>query len=173
MILLIWFSEKATECAQAIERALEQPVRVVSTLEQAAEELKANSFDAMVLDQSMDEGLPRKADFVFQYLGAAVPVIVNFAIAGTDRIVRAVRTALEQRKSEMQRARKIACSLLGAELEDDLTALLLSCGMALQEPTLAAQAAEHLRKIERIAEQIRRTLLTEEGRQSSAAAHAP
>jgi hypothetical protein len=170
MILLIWSSEKAPACARVLEHGLEQPVRIVSNLDQACEELKAASFLAVLLDQGTYEGSPSKADFVFQYLGAATAVVVNFAITGIDRVVRMVRIALNQRNCEMRRARQIACSLLKAELKDDITALLLCCGIAIQDPTLTPQASEHVKKIEEIANQIRKTLLTEDGRQAAAQA---
>jgi hypothetical protein len=172
MILLIWSSERAQDCAKAVEQAFQQPVRIVSSLEQASEELMAGTFSAVLLDQWACETTPAKADFVFQHLGGAVPVTVNFAISAVDRVVRAVRTALEHRNRETHLARQNACAILRAELKDDVTALLLSCGIALQEPTLTETAAERVKMIEEVANQIRRKLLASEGDQASCAAHA-
>jgi hypothetical protein len=172
MILLIWSSDRAQECANAIEGEFEQPVRIVSNLDQACEALKSSSFSAVLLDQWMYEGSPGKADLVFQHLGAAVPVIVNFATNAMDRVVRTLRSALEQRKREMNAARQNARVLLLGELKDELTALLLACGMALREPALSAQASGQIRTIEEIANRIRQKLLAEKENQASVAARA-
>ena len=172
MILLIWSSERAQDCAKAIEHAFERPVRIVSNLERGCEELQSGTFSAVLLDQWICEAAPAKADFLFQHLGSTVPVTVNFAISAVDRVVRVVRAALEHRNRETHLARQNACSILRAELKDDVTALLLSVGIALQEATLKEQAAERVRKIEEVAHHIRRKLLASEGEPSSSAAHA-
>jgi hypothetical protein len=172
MILLIWQSERAEECARVLEREFEQPVRIASNLQQAHEELKGSTFSAVLLDQWLYEGSPAKADFVFQHVGSAAPVIMNFAISAIDRVARTLRTALEQRRREMQVARRNASNVLTSELKDDLTALFLSCGIALQDPTLTSHAAEQLRRIEEIGKQIQQKLLVDEEKQARTAAHA-
>src|SRR5690348_3507653 len=100
MILLIWSSERAHDCAKAMEHALQQPVRIVPTLEEGCQELQSDTFSAVLLDQWLCEAAPAKADFLFQHLGGAVPIPVNFAISAVDRVVRAVRAALEHRTRE-------------------------------------------------------------------------
>jgi len=97
---------------------------------------------------------------------------VNFAISAVDRVIRAVRAALDHRTRETHLARQNACAVLRAELKDDVTALLLSCGIALQEASLTEEVAERVRKIEEVANHIRRKLLASEAEPSSSAAHA-
>lgn len=172
MILLIWSSERAPECAQLIERTLDQPVRVVPNLEQACEELKSGAFSAVLLDQWIYENSTAKADFVFQHLGSAAPVIVNFAISAIDRVVRMLRTSLEQRRREIQLARRQACLALNAELKDELTALALCCGAFLQDPTLTAHALEQIKRIQSIGHEINQKLRSEEQSEAMVAAHA-
>ena len=171
MILLIWSSERAAGCAQTIEGALDQPVRTVSSLDQACEELKSGSFSAVLLDQWIYENTPAKADFVFQHLGSAAPVIVNFAISSIDRVVRTARTCLEQRNREIQVARRQACLALRGELKDELTALALCCGTCLQDPALTPKAAERIKHIENIGHEIEHKLQAEEQNEAMAAAH--
>lgn len=172
MFLLVWSSEKAQQCAQVLEHDFNEPVRVVSNLEQAREELKANAFSAVLLDQLLYEAWPNQAEFVFQHLGSAAPVIVNFGISAMDRIVRTVRTSLEQRKREMQIARQQACTALDAELKDSLTTILLSCGLGLQDQPLPSRAAEQIRRIQEIAKDMQQKLLGEDVRERTTAAHA-
>lgn len=172
MFLLVWSSEKAQQCAQVLEHDFNEPVRIASNLEQAREELKANAFSAVLLDQLLYEAWPNQAEFVFHHLGSAAPVIVNFAISAMDRIVRTVRTSLEQRKREMQVAREQACAALDAELKDSLTAILLSCGLGLQDQPLPAHAAQQIRRIQEIAKDMQQTLLGEDLKEMTTAAHA-
>lgn len=172
MMLLIWSSERAQDCAKSIEHAFQQPVHLVEGLDRACELLKSSTFSAVLLDQWVVEGSPGEVDAVFQHLGNAVPVIVNFAISGIDRVLRSIQAALEYRSREAFLARQSACSTLRCELKDDVTALLLSCGIALQESSLTEAAAERVKKIDEIANQIRRKLLARESNETGTAAHA-
>jgi hypothetical protein len=169
MFLLVWSSERSRDCAKALELAFQQPVQTVHDFEQACEKLKSNSFAAVLVDQSFCENAPGQADFLFQHLGAAIPVVVNFAISGVDRVVRTTRAALEHRVRETLLARQNARSVLRSELKDDVTALLLSCGIASHEPGLTEAAAQRLKQIEEIANEIRRKLLAADENQTSAA----
>ena len=172
MILLIWSAERAVECAQVIERTLDQPVRIVSNLDNACEELKSGMYSAVLVDQWIYENSPSKADFVFQHLGSAAAIIVNFAISANDRVVRTVKTSLEQRRREMEMARRQACSALNLELKDELTALALCCGSCLDDPTLPAAAVEQLKRIDQIGKEIERKLQPEQKREAVAGAQA-
>jgi len=134
-------------------------------------ELKSGGFSAVLLDQWIYENTPAKADFVFQHVGSAAPVIVNFAISSTDRVVRTVRTCLEQRNRETQVARRQACLALRAELKDELTALALCCGTCLQDPALTPHAVERIKHIEEIGHEIEQKLQAKEQKEAMAAAH--
>ena len=171
MFLLLWSSDKAQLCAQSLEREFDQPVRIVASLDQACEELKANVYSAVLVDQLQYESWPGQADFLFQHVGSAAPVVVNFGVCAIDRVVRTVRTSLERRSREMEIARQNACLALNAALKDDLTALFLSCGIGLQDPTLSVHAAEQMRRIEQIGKGMQQKLSVEDAR-ITAAAHA-
>ena len=158
MILLVWSSEKAPECARAIEQAFQNPVRVVPHLDAAVEELRKIPFLAVILDQHLWDGFPPRVDLLLQHLGDAVPVIVNFAISTTERVVRELKEALDRWTRITQLARRGASAILMSELKDELTAWFLSCGIALHEPVLNATAAEQLKRIEGIAKRMRQKL---------------
>jgi sigma54-dependent transcription regulator len=66
---------------------------------------------------------------LFEHLGPAVPLFVDFGISGVERILRELRAALLPRGREMVLARHSARQSLRDELKDDVTALLLSCGI--------------------------------------------
>lgn len=162
MILLIWSSERAHDCAQAIESAFQRPVRVVPNLQQACEHLQREEYSAVLIDQWITEAEPGQADFLFHHLGTAALVFVNFGISGMERIVRELRAAFNRRGRETMLARHNARVALRNELKDDVTALLLSCGIALNEPGLGEPILARLRTLEEIANQIKEKLTVSE-----------
>lgn len=155
-----------------MEYALHEPVQATTSFEQACEEVKKADFSLVVLDQWMSEVSPAGTDSLFQNLGRAVPVVVNFAITGMDRVVAIVRCALERHVAEGRSARESASTMLRAQFKDDVTAVLLSCAVALQEPTLTPAAAERIRKVEELANRIRHKLQEGDASKVGRAAHA-
>lgn len=155
MILLMTTSAKAQDCADAINQATSEPVKIAATLGQAAALLKANEFAALVIDQQFQEADPDEADRVLLHMGMATPLYINFAISGIERVIRELRTALHRRKKEMLIARQGAEQKLRNELKDTVTALLLSCEIALQVPTLPAAAEVKLRAVDTLARAVR------------------
>ena len=162
MILLIWSSDRAQDCARAIERAFQRPVRVVSNLQQACEHLQNGEYSAVLIDQWTTEAEPSQADFLFHHLGTAAPVFVNFGISGVERIVRELRAAYNRRGRETMLARHNARIAVRNELKDEITALLLACGMALAEPDVSESVAARLHGIDAAANRIKEKLTTEE-----------
>jgi hypothetical protein len=154
MILIIWNSGKAKECARAIEHAMQEAVQVASTLHEGGDRLRAGEYSAVVVDQWITEAEPEPTSIVFDHLGMAVPVFVNFGISGVERILRELRAALSRRGLETVLARHSARQALRDELKDDVTVLLLSCGMVLQEPNLSDSARMRLQKVEELAKHI-------------------
>jgi hypothetical protein len=90
-----------------------------------------------------------------QHLGAAVPLQINFAISGIERVVREVRAALQRRKREKAAAHRAAACLLRNELSGTVTALLLECELAMKTAGLPANAAEKLRSAHDLAHKLR------------------
>jgi hypothetical protein len=134
----------------------------VANLQKGCEQVQSILFSAVLLDQGIAETEPGQADFLFHHLGTAVPVVVNFGISGVERILRELRAALNRRVRESMLAQQEARMAVRNELKDDVTALLLSCGIARQEPTLSEPAMARVLKIEEIAIQIRDKLLATE-----------
>jgi hypothetical protein len=171
MILLIWSSERAQECAHAIEHAFGRKVRTVATLQEACDRLQSEEeYSAVLVDQWITEADPERADFLFHHLGTAAPVFVNFGISGVERIIRELRAALNRRGRETMLARHNARVALQNELKDDVTALLLCCGIALQDDKVTEEALVHFRKMESIANHIKaRLTIADEDRVAASA----
>ncbi len=170
MILLIWSSERAPDCAKTIEDTFQQRVHVAATLHEGCEHLQLEEYSAVLVDQWITEAEPGQADFLFHHLGTAVPVFVNFGISGVERILRELRAAFNRRGRETMQARHTARLALRNELKDDVTALLLSCGMALDDLALGEATVARLKKVEEAAHQIKSKLALLEGEESIVAA---
>ena len=69
--------------------------------------------------------------------------------------MREIRTALSRRQREEQVARQSAEQAMWSELKESVTALLLSCDLALSVPGVPAPAADKLRAMHDLACQIR------------------
>ena len=155
MILLVTPSVRAQECAQAIQQVTTEAVQVVSTVQLASEKLRNQGYVAVVLDQSLVEAEPDDTDLALQHAGSAVLLQMNLAISGVERVVRELRVALNRRKRETLAARREAEQVLRSELKGTVTALLLSCEMALGVPNLPLNAANKLRAVYDLAREMR------------------
>jgi hypothetical protein len=158
MILLITPSARAHECAQALQEATAEIAHVAPTLRQAAALLRAEEYSAVIIDQSLVEAEPDDSEMLLQHIGTAIPVYVNSAISGIERVVRELRAALHRRKREERIARQAAEQALRSELKGTVTALLLSCEMALSVPHLPSSASEKIRAVHDLAREMRAKL---------------
>ena len=108
MILMIWSSERARDYAFSIEHAVQEPVQIASSLHEGCDRLRSDEFSAVIVDQWITEAEPEPTSILFDHLGPAVPVFVNFGISGLERILRELRAALSRRGREMVLARHVA-----------------------------------------------------------------
>ncbi len=143
------------ECAQALQEVTTESTQVAASLRQAATQLRAEEYSAVVIDQALLEAEPDDGEMLLQHLGTAIPVYVNFAISGIERVVRELRAALCRRKREALVARQAAEQALRSELKGTMTALLLSCELALSVPNLPATAAARIRVVHDLACEMR------------------
>jgi len=162
MILLVTPSERAPECAAALHEATGEEVVVAESLARATTLLRAGCYLAVVLDQYLLEAEPQEAEATLEHLGTAIPVQVNLAISGMERLVREVRAAVQRRQREEVRARQAALAKLQSELNGTVTALLLSSELALGIPGLPSAAGEKLESVFELVKKLRTQLQTTE-----------
>jgi hypothetical protein len=160
MILLISCLSEARNCIQALEEVSQEPVELCSELHEAIPRLSTQEFSAVILDQFLLEAEPDHGEAIFKNLGSAVPVCVNLAITGIARLGRELRSALRRRRREVLAAKQDAQQALRHEVNDTVTALLLSCEMALRVPDLPAQAASKMHDVEALAREVSAKLRT-------------
>jgi hypothetical protein len=162
MILLITPSARIKECAHSLQSGTGRTVDVAMTLQEGSGKLREREYAAVVIDQFLVEAEPDESDQILQHLGSASPVYVNFAISGIERVVRDTKTALARRQREELVARQSAERAIWSELREDVTAMLLSCDLALAVPNVPTPALEKLRSVHDLACQIRTRLAESE-----------
>jgi|ERR1700675_1231506 len=162
MILLVTSSGRASECASAIRTATGEAVVVAENLALATTLLREECYLAVVLDQQMLETEPQEAEMMLEHLDTAIPVQVNLAISGMERLVREVRAAVQRRRREEARARLAALGNLQSQLNGTVTALLLSVELALKTGGMTAVATEKVRSIHELVKKLRRQLAAAE-----------
>jgi hypothetical protein len=151
MILLVTHAVKGGECAAEIQEITEKRTHLVVSLAEATRRLREQPYELVLLDQCMVEGSPEDADILFRDLDAAMPLLLNFALSGKDRIIREVRAALLRRTWEVVAAKRSVEEHLRNDLSDVVTALLLSCEMALQVNEVPEAARVKLHAIDTLA----------------------
>ena len=158
MILLITPSARASECAAALYETTGQEVVVTESTARATLLLRADPYEAVVLDQYLLEAEPHGWETMLGHMGTAIPMQVNLAITGKERLVREVRAAVERRHREEAAARRGATELLQCELNGTMTALLLSSELALQTKDLPQAAVERMQSVHQLVMELRRQL---------------
>lgn len=124
-------------------------------LPQASARLREQVYSAVVFDQFLLENEPSDSDQVLEHLGTAFPVYLNFAVSGLQRLLREVRSALHRRQREESQARRSVEQQIRSEVSESLTALLLSCELAMSVPEVPPLAAEKIRIIDGLARDMR------------------
>jgi hypothetical protein len=155
MILIITASATGQQCVDALKAATGNDVQWAQSLQLASAHLRQQTYSAAVIDQFLLETEPEESDQMLEHLGTAFPVYVNFAVTGLDRLVREVRSALHRRKREETAARRAVEDQLRSEMGDTLTALLLSCELAMSIPGVPLPAAEKIQAIDNLARELR------------------
>lgn len=150
--------KRRVECAAALLESIGEPVVTAETLQRAVELLRNNSYTAAIFDDHLVENAPHEFEDVIEQLGAAIAIQANFAISGTERLVRDVRMAMHRRMHDEAAARQAAARTLHGELSSTLTTLLLDCELALVMSGLPAAAAERLVSVHDAARKLRAQL---------------
>lgn len=124
-------------------------------LQQAVARLREQAYSAVVIDQFLVESEPAESDQLIEHLDTAFPVYLNFAVSGMERLLREVRSALHRRKREETQARRSVEQQLRSEMCESLTAMLLSCELAMSVPNVPTPAAEKILAVDNLAREMR------------------
>jgi hypothetical protein len=156
MILIVTPYQEVKDCTQRFEEGIGDRIEVVESLRQGATQLRAAEYNVVVVDQSLVDAEPHEAETMLQHAGMAIPLQINFAISDASRVMREIRSAVNRRVREERILQQAAQKALSSELREPLTAMLLSCELAMEVPNVPAAAVEQIRSVHRLA----RTLKT-------------
>lgn len=155
MILLITPSAKGPQCAGSLYGDTGQETDWAQTLQEAATHLREQTYSTVVIDQFLLETEPEESDQMIEHMGTAFPVYINFAVTNMERLMREVRSALHRRKREESAALRAVADRMHSEMRETLTAMLLSCELAMSVPDVPSLAAEKIRNIDNLARELR------------------
>ena len=119
-ILMVTGMEGAENCAAILTRLLGQDCEgceVAQGRKTAIAALKRTEFAAVVVDEAIIDTDAPGAELIWENAGLAIPVQVNFAISGAQRLAREIRMALNRRDRERALAREAAAAAMDSELK--------------------------------------------------------
>jgi|SRR3954452_17746188 hypothetical protein len=155
MILLITPSSTGSQCAESLQAETALETHWAKSLREAATCLRERTYSAAIIDQFLLETEPEESDQMMEHLGTAFPVYINFAVTGMPRLLREVRSALNRRQREESAALRRVAGQMNSEMRETLTAMLLSCELAMSVPNVPGPAAEKIRAIDDLARALR------------------
>jgi hypothetical protein len=157
-ILFITAISGAESCAAVVSKQFGFTVDTAANRRDALAALRRRNYAIVVLDSSLLEAAAGDTDVIFKHAGLAIPLEINFAIAGCGRLVREIRAALSRRQLEQDAAARAAATSLEINLRDTVTGLLLQSQLALAERSVPPQLADKLRLMAELAGNLRRKL---------------
>lgn len=159
-VLMVTGIEGAQSCADKMAEQLRMEVEVAESCKHALAHLRRREFLAVVIDETLAECETAQADALWKRAGLAIPLQINFALAGTSRLVREIRAALSRRDREQHMARQAATEEMETELKGMVAGLLLHSQLALTGGEMPAPVAERLRLVADLAGSLRQKLET-------------
>ena len=157
-VLIVSGMEGAENCAAAIARLLGLECEAAHGRKAAIVALKRHEYAALVMDEGIIDTDPAGAEAIWEHAGLAIPVQVNFALAGVERLAREIRMALNRRERELALAQEAAAAAIESELKSTVAGLLLHSQLALQDRDIPAPIAEKLRVVADLAGSLRQQL---------------
>jgi hypothetical protein len=163
MTLLVTSSHPSESCISALQKACGEPIELAHSGRTALASLRDAQYTAAIIDESLMDPDPFVLETLTRHPGTTIPIYVNLAISGIDRLVRDVQTALRRSEHQQAVARRTAIARLRSELNSTLTGILLSSQLALGVPGLPPDAEAKLRSVEGMAQTLRKQLESSSG----------
>ena len=159
-LLIVTGIEGAENCVSALSNLLDLSCELARGRKAAIVFLKRNEYAAVVVDQSVVDADPAGSEQIWENSGLAVPVQVNFALSGVERLSREIRMALKRREREHALAHEAAAATIQLELKSTISGLLLHSQLALSDREVSPPLAARLRVVADLAASLRRQLST-------------
>lgn len=153
MNLLVSATPRSLECAAAIEEATQLRTTLCGDAGKARTMVRSGEFTAVIFDQANLD--PAMLEEILGNAGLAIPVYVNSALMGPERITREVRSALARVEREKKIAARNAAALMRNDLKGEITGILIAAELALETHDMPLFVEEKLRDIEQLASRMR------------------
>jgi signal transduction histidine kinase len=160
-ILIVTGMEGAENCAVTLAKLLGpdcEGCEVAQGRKTAIAALKRAEFAAIVVDEGIIDTDAPGAELIWENAGMAIPVQVNFALTGAQRLAREIRMALNRRDRERALAREAATAAMDVELKSTVAGLLLHSQLALADREIPQPIKEKLRLVADLAGSLREQL---------------
>jgi signal transduction histidine kinase len=157
--LIVTAIEGIETTAATLAQQLRATVEIAATRATALRLLARRSYSVVILDQILADSDPDGADLIWKDAGVAIPLQVNFALAGSARLVREIKAALTRRQREQQLAGAAATAAIDSELKNAITGFLLESRLALAEEGIPPGVESRLRNLAEIADRMRERLV--------------
>jgi len=157
-ILIVTGIDGARNCAAVVGAQLGMEVELAEGRKTALAALRRREFSAVVVDETMAECDPSAAEAIWEHAGLAIPLQINFALSGSDRLIREIRAALHRPEREQMLARRAAAAAIETELKTTVAGLLLHSQLALSGSEVPAPLADRLRVVADLAGSLRQQL---------------
>jgi hypothetical protein len=157
-ILIVTGMEGAENCAAALTRLVGLECEAAQGRKAAISALKRNQYAVLVVDEGILDSDPAGSELIWEQAGLAIPVQVNFALAGAQRLAREIRLALHRRERERVLAHEAAAAAIETELKTTVAGLLLHSQLALQDHEISPPLKEKLRLVADLAGSLREQL---------------
>lgn len=157
-ILIVSGIEGVRNCAEIVSKQLDMQVDIAEGRRAALDALRRKEFAVVIVDETLAECDPSTADAIWELSSVAIPLQINFALAGAARIIREIRAAIQRREKEQVAARLAAREDIGIELKNTVTGLVLQSQLALTESGIPNQVAQKLRVVAELACTLRNQL---------------
>jgi len=157
-ILIVTGIDGASNCAAVVGAQLGMEVELAEGRKTALAALRRREFSAVVVDETMAECDPSAAEAIWEHAGLAIPLQINFALSGSDRLIREIRAALHRREREQMLARRAAAAAIETELKTTIAGLLLHSQLALSGSEMSSPIADKLRMVADLAGNLRQQL---------------
>jgi len=157
-ILIVTGIDGARNCAAVVSAQMGMEVEVADSRKTALAALRRKEFAAIIVDETIAECDPAGAEAIWEHAALAIPLQLNFALAGASRLVREIRAALHRREREQALAHRAAAVAIETELKTTIAGLLLHSQLALNGSELTSPVADKLRVVADLAGSLRQQL---------------
>lgn len=157
-VLIVTGMEGAENCAAALSGMLGLECEAANGRKPALVALKRHEYMALVVDEGVIDTDPAGVELLWEQAGLAIPVQLNFALSGANRLAREIRMAIHRRERERTLAHDAAAAAIESELKSTVAGLLLHSQLALADREISAPLAEKLRVVADLAGNLRQQL---------------